>query len=194
MRRFADSHRQEHWLILLFSQAEDDDAINSDNMDEPESPQPAKSKRKLGKKALEKLKASQKAKAKKRGDVDSDDDSDDDEYTALSKSLKANAATPSVRPPVGTLEVCTKCEKEFSVVCHLALLLGFCSEHLCRRGILLQRYLHLASYAIHVRRKLDWILSKSPLHRERERCQRTRGRLQALKKNDSPRLLHCASR
>jgi DNA repair protein RAD7 len=84
-------------------------------MDEPASAQPAK-KGKPGKAALKRLKAAEKKKAKKRGDIDSSDDSDDDTYTALSKSMKANAASPSVRPPVGTLEVCAKCEKEFSVV------------------------------------------------------------------------------
>lgn len=85
-------------------------------MDEPENPQPAGRKRKLGKTALEKLKASQKAKAKKKAGVDDDNDSDDDEYTALSKSLKANISSPSARPPVGTLEECVECEKQFSVV------------------------------------------------------------------------------
>ena len=89
--------------------------MNSDNIDGPEPSTRTTGKRKASKKALDKLKAAEKAKAKKKGEIDTDDNDSDDEYKAPSKSLKINA-TPSVRPPVGTLEVCAKCEKEFSVV------------------------------------------------------------------------------
>lgn len=67
------------------------------------------------------LKAKQKAKAKKKknggDDDDFEDDSDEDEYTALSKTMARNRArNATVKPPVGSLENCAKCDVEFSVV------------------------------------------------------------------------------
>ncbi|KIK68104.1 hypothetical protein GYMLUDRAFT_54785 [Collybiopsis luxurians FD-317 M1] len=74
---------------------------NSDELDEPEEPA---SKRKKASAST----AAAKAKAKKA--AQKDDDSDDDAYTALSKSMRANA-----KPPNGSIERCAECKKEFSV-------------------------------------------------------------------------------
>ena len=85
-------------------------------MDEPEDT-PATKKRKLTKAAQEKAKEKAKKKGKKG---DGGDDGEEDPYTALSQSAWSGAP---VKPPVGNLEKCAKCEKEFAVVrdCHLKL-------------------------------------------------------------------------
>ncbi|KAF8519826.1 hypothetical protein JB92DRAFT_2786466 [Gautieria morchelliformis] len=98
----------------------------SDELDDTdgEKDKPAAKKRKLGKAALEKLKAKDKAKAKakakkskaKGSDDDDYEDSDEDEYTALSKGggfTKTGKA--SVLPPAGSFENCAKCKKRFTV-------------------------------------------------------------------------------
>jgi DNA repair protein RAD7 len=78
-------------------------------LDEPEDT-PATKKRKLTKAAQEKAKEKAKKKGKKG---DGGDDDEEDPYTALSKSGWSGAP---VKPPVGNLEKCAKCEKEFTVV------------------------------------------------------------------------------
>jgi len=70
-------------------------------------------KRKLSKAAEAKLKANEKKKKGKKGKKGSDDDDDEDAYTALSKSLWASNTQ---RPPIGNFEVCSACEKLFTVV------------------------------------------------------------------------------
>src|SRR5258706_8882881 len=67
-------------------------------------------KRKLSKAAEAKLKANEK---KKKGKKGSDDDDDEDAYTALSKS---HWASNTQRPPIGNFEICSTCEKQFTVV------------------------------------------------------------------------------
>jgi DNA repair protein RAD7 len=101
----------------------------SDDLDDTdgEKDQPAGKKRKLGKAALEKLKAKAKAKAKakkskaKGSDNDDYEDSDEDEYTALSKGGFTKTGKASVLPPAGSFENCAKCKKRFTVVCVLFL-------------------------------------------------------------------------
>jgi DNA repair protein RAD7 len=69
----------------------------------------ATKKRKLTKTAQEKAKETAKKKGKKGdgGDDGSDDEEDPYTYTALSKSGWSGAP---VKPPVGNLEKCAKCE------------------------------------------------------------------------------------
>lgn len=68
-------------------------------------------KRKMTKGAEQKLKAKEKAKAfKKHGDNSEDEDA----YTALSKASWGGAS--GSKPPIGSLDICAKCEKEFSIV------------------------------------------------------------------------------
>jgi len=90
-------------------------------LDEPDDT-PATKKRKLTKAAQEKAKEKAKSKknGKKGGGGDGGSDDEEDPYTALSKSAWSGA---SVKPPVGNLEQCAKCEKEFTVVrdCHCKL-------------------------------------------------------------------------
>jgi hypothetical protein len=64
---------------------------------------------------LEKQKAAAKKKAKKCDDDDDNDDEDEDEYTALSKSPKKNNLG-GAKPPIGSLDKCAKCSKQFAVV------------------------------------------------------------------------------
>ncbi|KAH9961086.1 RNI-like protein [Russula dissimulans] len=61
---------------------------------------------------LEKQKAAAKKRAKKHDNDDYEDD--EDEYTALSKSLWTNKSS-NPKPPVGSLEKCAKCSKQFTV-------------------------------------------------------------------------------
>jgi len=76
--------------------------------EEKEDKKTAKSK--LSKAAEAKLKAKEK---KKRGKKGSDDDEEEDAYTALSKSLRPNS---TARPPIGSFENCSTCNKQFTVV------------------------------------------------------------------------------
>ncbi|KAF7305906.1 RNI-like protein [Mycena chlorophos] len=82
----------------------DAEEYDSDNLDEPESPQ---KKSKLSKAAEAKAKAKA-AKKKNKGD---DEDEDEDAYTALSKAAYA----PSNKPAVGSFADCAQCEKKFTV-------------------------------------------------------------------------------
>jgi hypothetical protein len=71
-------------------------------------------KRKVSKATLENQKAAAKKKAKKQDDDDYKDD-EDDAYTTLSRCLWTNNSAKS-KPPVGSLEKCAKCSKQFTVV------------------------------------------------------------------------------
>jgi len=64
---------------------------------------------------LEKQKAAAKKRAKQGDDDDDDFDDDGDEYTALSKSLRSNKSGEP-KPPIGSLEKCAKCSKQFTMV------------------------------------------------------------------------------
>jgi len=87
-------------------------APDSDHLDsEGETPT---RKRKASKAALEKQKAAAKKRAKKHDD-DDDYEDDEDVYTAPSKSLRTSKSS-NPKPPVGSLEKCAKCTKQFAVV------------------------------------------------------------------------------
>jgi len=88
---------------------------DSDHLDS-EGEAPIGKKRKVSKAALEKQKAAAKKRAKRCNDDDDECDDDGDEYTALSKSLKTNKSG-NPKPPIGSLEKCAKCSKQFTVVC-----------------------------------------------------------------------------
>ena len=87
---------------------------DSDHLDS-ESEAPAGRKRKASKAALEKQKAAAKKRAKKCDDNDDEYDEGGDEYTALSKSLRTNKSGDP-KPPIGGLEKCARCSKQFTVV------------------------------------------------------------------------------
>ncbi|KAF8521405.1 RNI-like protein [Hysterangium stoloniferum] len=89
----------------------------SDALDDSEEEAiPAGKKRKLGKAALEKMKAKEKKTAKKKKKGSDDDYSEDDDiYTALSKGAFSGAGKGSAVPPAGTFENCAKCGKKFTV-------------------------------------------------------------------------------
>jgi DNA repair protein RAD7 len=70
-------------------------------------------KRKVSKAVLEKQKAAAKKKAKKQDDDDYDDE-EDDAYNKFSIRWENKSANP--KPPVGSLEKCAKCSKQFTVV------------------------------------------------------------------------------
>lgn len=69
----------------------------------------------MSKAVLEKQKATAKKRAKQCDDNDDDFDDDGDEYTSLSKSLGLNKSGDS-KPPIGSLEKCAKCSKQFTMV------------------------------------------------------------------------------
>ncbi len=94
------------------------EVFDSDNLDDSEDAAPIGKRRKLSKKEQEKKKAKAKpGKGKgKKGDVESD--GSDDEYTALSRSMfDVKGKATGAKPPIGSFENCTKCEKQFTVVC-----------------------------------------------------------------------------
>ncbi|KAJ6594413.1 hypothetical protein B0H19DRAFT_1095404 [Mycena capillaripes] len=86
------------------SRQDADEGYASDNLDEPDSPP---KKQKVSKAAAAKAKVN----AKKKKKQDDDDGSDEDAYTALSKSMWANAP----KPAVGSFANCATCEKQFTV-------------------------------------------------------------------------------
>jgi DNA repair protein RAD7 len=86
----------------------------SDDLDEDDEDITPAKKRRRTKASEEKTKGKEK---KKKDDENSD--SEEDAYTALSRSLRSAKNSP--RPPVGSFENCAKCEKQFTVVCHLFL-------------------------------------------------------------------------
>ena len=95
----------------------------------------------MSKAALEKQKAAAKKKAKKQED-DAYEDDENDAYTALSesRSLWANeSANP--KPPVGSLEKCAKCSKQFTVAI----------------TVVLQKYMQRSSGEVHgLQWTMDW--------------------------------------
>ena len=84
-------------------------APDSDHLDSEEEA-PVGKKRKASKASLEKKKAAAKKKAKKQDDDDYEDE--DDAYTALSRSMWSNNSKPSI----GSLKICAKCAKRFTMV------------------------------------------------------------------------------
>ena len=72
-------------------------------------------KRKASKAVLEKQKAAAKKKAKKQDDDDYDDD-EDDAYNMFSTRSMWENKSANPKPPVGSLEKCAKCSKQFTVV------------------------------------------------------------------------------
>lgn len=95
-----------------------DDLDASDDGDEGDQPKTKKAK--LAKAALAKAKAKAKAKQKKKkGDASASDDDDEDEYNALpikNSRRITDLDDPTARPPIGSLEECAECHKEFTMV------------------------------------------------------------------------------
>jgi hypothetical protein len=87
----------------------------SDDLDGSAEEEPTNKRRKTTKAADGKSKGKAKGKAKKKAKKDSDDEEngEDDTYTALSRSMWANAQP---KPPVGSFENCVKCGQQFTVV------------------------------------------------------------------------------
>ena len=121
-------------------------------------------KRKVSKAALEKQKAAAKKKAKKQDDNDYEDD-EDDAYTALSRSLWTNkSANP--KPPVGSLEKCAKCSKQFTVVRILGAVSLLSYLHSAeRRNTRLPRVLRRVISVISAPRPPELTHSRNPPHR-----------------------------
>ncbi|KZT41058.1 RNI-like protein [Sistotremastrum suecicum HHB10207 ss-3] len=94
-----------------------DDLDASDDGDEGDQPKTKKAK--LAKAALAKAKAKAKAKQKKKkGDASGSDDDDEDEYNALpikNSRRITDLDDPTARPPIGSLEECAECHKEFTM-------------------------------------------------------------------------------
>lgn len=149
-------------------------------------------KRKRSKAAQAKFK-----KAKQKKNDGSGNDEEEDTYTAFSKSLWSNGTS---KPPVGSFENCTVCEKQFTVVCYTFL----CTFLFIFRNAVnktnfrlntpwLQTLAQVFS-ATHAQKQVEMILSRNLLLRKNARRQRTKGTSLPLMKRGPLRSFRSVSR
>lgn len=149
-------------------------------------------KRRVSKATLEKQKAAAKKKAKKKDDDDYEDE--DDAYTALSKSLWTNkSANP--KPPVGSLEKCAKCSKQFTIVRISGVVsLLYYSHADERRNTRLLRILPQAISVSPVPKTLELTRSRNLLHRASASPLLKSAPLPTSKRGSSPTSSHSVPR